>query len=508
MTGKNAIANLVGNLAVPMTGLVMTPFYLKKIGLEGLGLIGLMTLVTTVLGVFVAGTSKTYQRDLSAAHTSAPQDVRGLVSGGMLFFTLLGVGLGISVQLIGQQHIPRIMEGTSFSHDTVARCLWVISLLLCFGFVSGAIVSSLVALRDQVWPQSAIVFTTIATAIATWLALEQAPSVEVFYYCQLGGSLGAVLLLTDRCRTMVRRITGLNRPTSMKLVWKARVAASGKLSMLLVIHEGIGMLITQIDRLLVTSRFPVSALGAYNLAAGPARFAAIFTNPVVTVTYPELCGLVSSSATRTTAGEYLGRVTFILILLLGTGMIVLVPSAQSLLNLWLGTGQFPSETAACLVLLGCGQLLQAAAGPAYNLTVAHGRVGYAIPKNIVSLILLPIIGVGAVKIWGLPGIAALGIVYGAISFLVCSVVAYRRHADFRSALRWMGGMSVSLVTAAFLAVLLCASGLQGWSIIFLSALSAFMFSVFFLMRYFGCRPSAWLDSLEAIPRPAGQAFIV
>src|SRR6478609_9141299 len=111
IAGKNAIANLIGSLATPLIGLVMTPFYLRKIGLEGLGLVGLMTLITIVLGVFVAGASKTYQRDISAAQISAPEDVSGLVKGGMLVFVTIGIATGLLVAIFGFLQITSIGVG-------------------------------------------------------------------------------------------------------------------------------------------------------------------------------------------------------------------------------------------------------------------------------------------------------------------------------------------------------------------------------------------------------------
>lgn len=478
----------------------MTPFYLRKIGLDGLGLIGLMALAGSVLGVFVVGATRTYQRDLSTAQSSAPQDLSGLVKGGTLIFTLLGGILGLLILFLGHGQIHQIAEGTRFSTALVKRCVWIISMVLALGIAAGALGSTLMALKDHVWLQTATVIVTLITAAASWLTLSSWPRVDVFYLCQLGGGVLTTIILTLRCRFILRRDMADLRPRSMREAWSARAASSGKLSLSLIVHEGIGILITQIDRLLVTSRFPVTALGTYNLGASPARFAGLFTSPVTTVTYPELCQMVNRHRSPQETGEYLGRITFVLFLIMGAGLIVVAPSAQSLLELWLGAGHVPPDTAACLILLTCGQLLQASAGPSYNLTVAHGRVGYGITKNIVCLFLLPLAAVLAIKLWGLPGVTVVGIVYGLISLVVCATMAFHRHADIQSACRWLGGMATSLIVSLCLTGILMMSGLHGWMIIILSVLCACLFITAFLVIFFGFNPSAWLHLLEVNTR--------
>jgi O-antigen/teichoic acid export membrane protein len=497
--GKNALANLIGSLAGPLIGLVMTPFYLRIIGLEGLGLVGLMALITTVVGVFVAGISKTYQRDLATAQISAPEDLNGLLIGGMLLFGSLGLMLGAIVLAAGQFKIQTIASETRFSIETLSRSLVIISALLTLGITTSAISSILVSFKDQVWPNAFGITVGLLTAITSWFCLSTWPRVDVFYFCQLGGSVLGFLMLALRCHTILRSKTRRVNSRKTREIWKNKIHSSGKLSLVLIIHEGLGVLISQVDRILVTSYFPITALGAYNLGANPSRFVGIFTGPINTVTYPDLCKLAGDEFGFRASGEYLGRISFILTMLFVSAMIILIPAGDDMLNAWLGKDNVPKDAPSCFILLSAGCLLLAVAGPAYNLTVAHGKVGYGIYKNIISLLMLPPLGLWFIHLWGLAGVAALPVIYALNCVLICNWFAYKRHADIRGAFRWIFGALSCLGVAAILTFGLNQAWFNGLTMILTAFLVSALFFLIVVITFFGRSPKVWLYALEVLP---------
>ncbi len=495
-TGKNAIFNLLGSLSGPLIGLVMTPFYLGKIGLDGLGLVGLMTLITTTLNLFIAGASKTYQRDVSTALAGKPEELGGLVKGGLLFFSGIGLLLAAVVFTAGGFEVRSLAASTRFSEESLNNSLILISVLLCVGVINGALTSTLICFRDQVWPNIAGIVVGLLVALAGWLALSRWPRVDVFYACQAGGALVTWLLFSTRCTVAAKRAMAGIPQLGIRRAWNSKLAESGKLSLVLIVHEGLGILISQIDRILVTSQFPLAMLGAYNLGANPARLMNIFTGPVNNVSYPDFCHLAASGADRQATGEYLGRVTFLMLLLFSAGMIVLIPAAEDLLVLWLGAHQVPAAAPACFALLGAGYLLLGVAGPSYNLAVAHGKAGFGIPKNLISLIVLPPAGFLLSKLWGMPGIACIPVIYALICVIVCGAIAFRRHADISAGKPWMfsGLAALALATAFVLPVRLMLP--PGPGRLAASIVGAGIFVILFMFRHFGAQPKRWMSALD------------
>ncbi len=60
---RNTVANFAGRLLYPLLALALVPFDLRHVGIEGYGLIGLIAMVVSVLGVFSKGLGSALQRE-------------------------------------------------------------------------------------------------------------------------------------------------------------------------------------------------------------------------------------------------------------------------------------------------------------------------------------------------------------------------------------------------------------------------------------------------------------
>lgn len=496
-TGKNAIANAVGGLVPPLIALVMTPFYLRQIGLTGLGLIGFLSLLTTTLTIFVAGFTKTYQRDLSSTQAADPGSLPGLMGGGLLGLATLGIILGTAVLAFGRGPIAQMADGSGIDEQSLNHCLLAIGALLALGVIHGAAVSTLFALRDQIWPTLTGTVLALLTALAGYWSLSRWPLVENYYYCQVGGAFIGTAINLGRCAAIARRDSRGQAAGSVLAIWGARLGPTWKLALMLMIHEGLGVVIAQMDRILVSSRFSLIELGSYNLAANPSRFVSFFGGPVNTATFPEFCRMISMGADRNELGEYLGRVTFLMTLLFSCSLPILIPAGQVLLELWLGKDQVPTETLPCLILLCAGHLLLGIAGPSYNLTVASGRVGYGMIKNLAALVWMPALGLLLIRAWGLAGAAAIWMLYGFFCILVCGWIAFRRHAAWAAAWPWLRTSLASISLALFFTVALEYSQMTGTAIVLASVSLASCLALLMLGISCGFNYRKCLEILEA-----------
>lgn len=499
ITGRNAIAALLSGLVGPTIGIVMTPFYLRQIGLEGLGLVGLTTVITGILCLFIAGASKTYQRDVSSAQEAAPNQLIGLIRGGILLFTLLSFLLGSLVFVVGRANIQQITLNTDFSTVTLWRSLIAISALLFINTMSGAVTQTLAALRDQVWPTGISVAVGISTAILTWSYLTRWPEVDVFYGCQVAGAFSGLFLCSGRLFYVSTKAQRLAPQDSMRKVWGGRLRENGKLAGILVIHEGMGVVITQIDRIIITALFPLASLGAYNLGANPARMTNVISGPINLVTYPEICRLAGRSASSAEVGEYISRVTFILSLITSAMLLVLVTAGEELMELWLGSGKVPEGAVACLIILSAGHLFLSIAGAFYNVTVAYGRVGYGVTKSLVSLLVLPPVGYLAAQIWGIAGAASVWLLYGVMCVAICSFMVFSRHGDLRAGKKWWAGSLAALTVTSFLTLALLLLPLDGLVRIGSSIMASGALVLLFLICFFGWSLHAWFHAIEIKP---------
>lgn len=502
-TSKNALANLLGSMVGPIIGLLITPFYQKTIGLEGIGLIGQMMIITMIVSVLVAGVGKTYQKELTKAFDFHPEEVNALIRGGLIAYIGIAVLGGILFFTVGKIEFAHIIAAkqTSFTKGTLDYCLWLMTGYVLISVVSGAASLILLALRDQVWISMFGALSGIMLAVSAWLAIRQVPKIETYYIVSLLGSIVTSGVIIWRCFYVSKKVSHNVEVKKLTHIWRDKIATQWKAIIILIIHEGIGAVIAQLDTMWITHNYSDKSLGAYNQAARPANIAGMFSNPINIATYPELCKLSHESYTREQAGEYLGRINFVLTLLFASSMVALIPSVKAIYTFWLGTTNLNESLLYMPVLLGfliliAGKLLLAIAGPAYNLTVANNNVKYGITKNVVSIIILPIWIYFAAKYWHQIGVASSTVIYALICIGVCNYMAFKHHASFYSALRWTLASSACIGLGAVIAYSLSQMHLTGIASFSLSCISAILFIGIILLFTVGRHPKRWLHLLE------------
>ncbi|RPI72540.1 MAG: hypothetical protein EHM45_22080, partial [Desulfobacteraceae bacterium] len=74
---QNSLANFFGQFLAPILSILLVPFYIRYLGLEGYGLIGFFSMLITVLGIFTKGLGSALQREI-ATRSGIPEQRQGL----------------------------------------------------------------------------------------------------------------------------------------------------------------------------------------------------------------------------------------------------------------------------------------------------------------------------------------------------------------------------------------------------------------------------------------------
>lgn len=498
IVAKNSIANLIGGLAGPLISLVMTPFYLRVLGLEGIGVMGLMTMMNTISGIFIAGITRTYQKEISQATTSAPGTIRHLFWGGLMVFGVLGVVIFVVFQIFGHFSLDGIAAGAA-SPEVLNRCIIYIGLQIALIYPQTLLASTLIALSDQVVLNYLGAGMALVLAAGAWTALSVWPRLDVLFLCQLLTLCIIILLLAARCSKMLTQFRGSRETSAFLEVWREKWKQSGWLALQLTFHEGLGVMISQVDRILITAYLPLTSLAAYNLGANPARVMSLTTAPINTAVFPEICKFSASERDKNALGEYAGRICFLLVLLSAMGLMVVIPCANILLDLWLGAGNVPEGTAECLTILSSANLAIVVSILFYNVTIAYSDVKYAIVKNLVAIVAIPLLGLWLINKWQIAGVACCALIYSLASILICAAMVYSKYANFREGRKWILSSIAVVVTGVGISAALMNHVPQ--NIFGLAAVVgiALIFGFSGMAISFGLNLKNWLLAIERTP---------
>jgi len=123
---KNITANFAGNIGQALMAVVFVPLYIKFMGVESYGLIGIFVTLLAMFSILDMGMSSTLNREMARLSVlpGREQEMRNLVRSLELPYWLLAILVGIAVMalspLIAHHWIkagqlpPKIIEGAVF----------------------------------------------------------------------------------------------------------------------------------------------------------------------------------------------------------------------------------------------------------------------------------------------------------------------------------------------------------------------------------------------------------
>ena len=380
-------------------GLAFVPLYVKYLGIESYGLIGLFAILQAWLELLDLGMRPALGREM-ARFTAGAHDadsIRDLlrtvevIASGMatiLAVILWAASKWIATDWLSSHNLPTPM---------VARAIALMGAVIALRFIEALYVSSLVGLQRQ--QLEAAVTSTLATvrgvgavAVLAWIS----PTITAYFLWQLGISIVTVAIFAVLVHHVLPRGARPSRFSWNPLLAIWRFAAGMTVITLLAI------LLTQIDKILMTRLLSLQAFGYYALAAVVANALVMVTAPISAAFYPrftELATLGEDHALRTLYHKGSQMVA----VLTGSAAVILILFARKIILLWTRNPSVTDHVAPLVAVLSFGTLLNALMAMPYQLQLAHGWTTLAIRVNAAAVfVLIPII------LWAVPTYGAIG----------------------------------------------------------------------------------------------------
>jgi O-antigen/teichoic acid export membrane protein len=401
---KNMVANFAGNMWQNLIGLVFIPLYVKFLGMEAWGLIGIFFTLQNISGLLDLGMSNTLNREMArlSALEGRQQEMRNLIRTLEIIYWGVAVFAGIAVALLSPVIAHHWVKAEQLSGTTVAQALLMMGLAITLQMPIGFYSGGLMGLQRQVLLNAIVIATStlrgIGAVLILWLV---SPTIQAYFLWQIVVSIINALLLA---MFLKRRLHfGDNKAVFQKElfegIWKFSAGMSG-ISILAVI-------LTQMDKVILSRMLSLEMFGYYTLAwAVASSLAGVFT-AVFSSIYPRFTQLVSINDQDELKRLYHESCQFISVLILPAAIVIALFSKELLL-LWT---QSPTKTENAYLLVSiliCGTALNGLMYLPYALQLSFGWTSLSFLKNIIAVIILvPLIiymaicygVVGAASVW-------------------------------------------------------------------------------------------------------------
>ena len=396
---RNVIANYLGQGWVAAMGLAFLPVYIRYLGVEAYGLIGLFAVMQAWLALLDIGMTPTLGREMArftaGAHTA--QSIRDLLRSLELVCFAMAIVICTAVWAASGWLASDWLKAEKLPLEIVRGALAVMAFVVAFRFVEGIYRSALFGLQRQVWYNGAnAALATLRNVGALVVIARVSPTIEAFFLWQAFVSMLSVVVFAWGVHRALPRAPAPPKFSTDALlgVWRF---AGGMTGITL-----LAILLTQIDKVLLSRLLSLEAFGYYTLAATVSGALYLVITPITTALFPRLVELVSQGDRNALAGAY-HRGAQLVAMLTAPAAILLAFFGEGVLFAWSGNVDLARNAGPILSALALGTFLNGLMYVPYQLQLAHGWTSFALKTNIVAVsLLVPTI------FWVVPRHGALG----------------------------------------------------------------------------------------------------
>lgn len=451
---RNTAANLAGQLLYPLLALALVPLYLRTLGLEGYGFIGLMTAVVSLLAILSRGLGGGLQREVARRIGSADAgSLRRLLRSMELAYWAVGLGIFAVLAALALLAGPSVIEARTLPASSLRLLLVLLALRVSVTFPHSVYQAVFIGTERQVLGAGLNAAHALSAAAAAAGAVVLTESVAAFYISET--VVAAVFLVVFR-----RQAFGA-LPSGDVRFDRAEIAGLVRLSAALMWTSGIGLLIATLDRLVIGVLLPVTALGVYAIAVLGGRAVLLVLNPFLQAVYPGLCRLVRNESLDAQASALLRTAAAVAVVAAGVGVPLAVFSEEALV-VWVRDPEVAHAAAGVMSLYVVGSLGVAFGSVFYQWQTAADRTRPAVVFNTLALGWFPPLLYLLVARFGLTGGAAAWAVYGLLAWAVNLGATFHASALPVRHLSAFVRLTAVALTPAVLMALLARSAADAW----------------------------------------------
>jgi len=376
---KNIIANLFGSAWIAVLTVIITPLQVQLLGIEAYGLVGLIAVLQVVLGACDLGLSATLTQRVAADRDKNSTGASALVNSAATLYWGLALGIAVVLWCNADWIAAHWLKPSSLAPTTVTLGIRIIALYLALrwpvAFYTG-LISGLQRLDVLNLIKSSVVSLRLLGGILLLLAF---PNLIVFL---VWFAVSAVLELVAYAVAAHRLMPELSPVptfswTALKSVWKFSAAMS-----LLAV---LSMLLTQVDRLMISKFLSLEALGYYSLAYNTAMAISLLQSAINSAAFPALSGSHGGDRSDELLARY-NKTSQLMGYVVACPCLILIFFGHDILRWWIGLPAANGASVA-MAILTFGFFLNAMVSNAYIAAVACGKPALPLKVNLAGAVL-------------------------------------------------------------------------------------------------------------------------
>lgn len=401
---KNVLANYLGQGWTALMGIAFVPLYIKYMGMEAYGLIGVFAILQAWLPLLDMGMTPTLNREMAryTAGVHTPQSICNLLRSLEIICIAIALSIGIAVWLCAAWLSVNWLRAETLPVDEVAQAISVMGFVAALRFVESLYRGAILGLQKHVLFNvvNALIATLRGAGVLVVLAWVS-PTIEAFFLWQAIVSIVAIATLAA---VAYWHLPAPGEPSTfsrdaLKEVWQF---ARG-----MMVITFLSLLLMQTDKLLLSRLLSLEYFGYYTLAASVCGVLYLLAIPIAQSFSPRFTELAARGEVTVLIKTY-HQAAQLIAVMVAPAALVLIFFGENLLVVWTGNTLLAHEATPVIALLAIGGAFNALMYAPYMLQLAYGWTSLAVWVNVIAVTLLvPAIiwitprygAVGAASVW-------------------------------------------------------------------------------------------------------------
>lgn len=418
----NILSNYAGQLWMAAIGIAFLPMYIRILGMEAFGFVGLMLSFQSILQLFDFGIGGATNRELSrrAHDRGLAAAARDLVRTSEVVIWALPLAAALLVWACSGPMADHWLHLREMGREEGRRSIAIMGVAVALLWPGTFYANCLSGLERQPALNALnAAFATLRYAGVLPLLLWVSPTIEAFLWWHAVVGLAQSLAMAA---ALWKAMPAADLPARVRLaeLHGHRAFAGGLF--------GIGLLalaVTQLDRLVLASLRPLEEMGRYTLALSIASGLARLVQPMFNAIYPRFSRLLAQHEDAT-LGELYHLASQHLAVVVAPVAAVLIVFARDVLFLWTGDPRLAAQVAPAMALLVAGTAFNGMLSIPGALQLASGWTRLALGLNAVSLAVCVPYCLWAVPRFGTTGAAGTYLLANLVPLLAGIPLMHRR----------------------------------------------------------------------------------
>lgn len=447
---RNILANYLGQGWMALIGLAFVPLYIKFLGIEAYGLMGVFATLQALFALLDLGLGHTINRELArlSGGENTAAEMRDLARTLEIPYWMLGMSIGAIVVFLSPLIAHRWVNVETLSPDTVQRAVFLMGICIGLRWPSGLYGGGLLGLQRQVLFNGINIVVETCRAVGAVLILWAVSStLEAFFVWQALFSFASTLMLgMFMWHSLPASSSGPRfRKDLLARIWRFAAGITG-ISLLSTI-------LMQLDKVILSRMLSLETFGFYALASVVALTLYRIFGPVFTAIYPRFTNLIAKESSAELISVYHRSAQLLAVTVLPAAAIVTVFSKEVML-IWTQDPNIAEQTWKLVSILTIGTALNGVMHIPYGLQLAAGWTRLTFMLNLASVLLLAPLMLLLTYLYGAVGAASVWVILNT-AYVIFGIQIMHRRLLKSEKWRWYGvDVGLPLATSFLLASLL------------------------------------------------------